>query len=87
VVIDPMHPTRSYLSDLAVALREVEMVLERYDAAKGSKWLTQSVKEHVEHLFDHASKALDDYDEDHRVAMRRELAHCATRALMALALV
>ena len=82
-----MEGTRTYISDLAVALKEVEMVLERYDAAKGSKWLTQSVKEHVEHLFAHATQALDDYDDHKREEMRRELAHCATRALMALTLV
>lgn len=79
--------TRTYLSDLAVALREVEGVLERYDAAKASKWRTQSVNEHVEHLMAHSATALDENDAGARNALRRELAHAATRALMALTLV
>ena len=69
--------------DLVTALREVSGVLTRYDGAHGRKWETQSVAVHIKHAVEHMELALNMPDSQRA---RTELAHAATRALMALTL-
>jgi hypothetical protein len=74
---------RTYLSDLAIALIAVEKVLESYDAVHERKWETQSVAVHIRHCVEHLEMALHHPNGERA---RGELAHAATRALMALTL-
>lgn len=79
--------TKSFDVPFSAALVVIHSVLQRYQPAHGDKWKAIDWREHNEHASDHARAAYYSSQAADTEAVEKqfkELAHAATRSLMAL---